>query len=90
MTLALTPQMAEMLNRKVASGRYTSAGEVLIEALRLLDERDQRRERRVSDLRMQIDVGMDQLARGEYTEYDEASLDRLVDEITAEDSSAAR
>jgi hypothetical protein len=40
------------------------------EALRLLKERD---ETRLRDLREMIEVGIDQLAGGEYTEYDPAN-----------------
>ena len=38
----LSPQLANIVKQKIASGRYASANEVVGEALRLLDERDHR------------------------------------------------
>jgi antitoxin ParD1/3/4 len=65
MNVSLTPQLDELVNRKVASGRYSSASEVMREALRLLEERDQLREVRLEELRRGIQIGIDQADRGE-------------------------
>jgi antitoxin ParD1/3/4 len=43
--VSLTPELEAFVDRKVASGRYRSASEVVRAALRLLDEREQRLER---------------------------------------------
>ena len=40
MNVSLTPQLEEFVNAKVESGRYTSASEVVREALRLLEEHE--------------------------------------------------
>jgi antitoxin ParD1/3/4 len=40
--VSLTPELEALVDRKVASGRYRSASEVVRAALRLLDEREQR------------------------------------------------
>jgi antitoxin ParD1/3/4 len=40
MNVNLTPQLEELVRSKVASGMYTSASEVVREALRLMDEQD--------------------------------------------------
>lgn len=45
MNVSLTPELEEMINQKVAGGMYHSASEVVREALRLLRERDERRQR---------------------------------------------
>jgi antitoxin ParD1/3/4 len=37
MNVSLTPELKKFVNAKVQSGRYTSASEVVREALRLLD-----------------------------------------------------
>jgi antitoxin ParD1/3/4 len=84
MNVSLTPQLEEMVNKKVASGRYNSASEVVREALRLLEDQDRLREMRIAELRKEIAIGLEQLDRGEYVEYDEASLKRRFDEIKAE------
>ncbi len=43
MNINLTPYLESMVRQKVESGLYTSASEVLREALRLMDEQDQLR-----------------------------------------------
>jgi antitoxin ParD1/3/4 len=45
--VSLTPELEALVDRKVASGRYRSASEVVRAALRLLDERERRMERRL-------------------------------------------
>ena len=40
MNINLTPQLEDLVRQKVASGLYTSASEVVREALRLMDEKD--------------------------------------------------
>jgi antitoxin ParD1/3/4 len=41
MNVSLSPQLEAMVKAKVASGLYTSASEVVREALRLMDQQDQ-------------------------------------------------
>lgn len=41
MNVSLTEELASFVKTKVTSGRYTSASEVVREALRLLEQRDQ-------------------------------------------------
>ena len=43
MNVSLTPELEEFVAVKVDSGRYTSASEVVREALRLLEEHDRSR-----------------------------------------------
>ena len=59
MNVNLTPQLEEIVRRKVASGMYTSASEVVREALRLLEEQDQMRAVRLDRLRSDVRVGID-------------------------------
>lgn len=58
----LPPQLEEMVRRKVASGMYASASEVVREALRLLDQHERRRAAELEQLRGDIEEG---LASGE-------------------------
>jgi antitoxin ParD1/3/4 len=55
----LTPQLEEMVRQKVDSGLYTSASEVVREALRLMDEKDELRVARLDQLRQDIQEGLD-------------------------------
>jgi antitoxin ParD1/3/4 len=59
MNVNLTPQLEEMVRHKVDSGLYTSASEVVREALRLMEERDRLREARLEQLRQDIREGLE-------------------------------
>ena len=59
MNVNLTPQLEEMVRSKVSSGMYTSASEVVREALRLMGEQDRLREAKLSELRREIGKGLD-------------------------------
>src|ERR1051325_6206150 len=63
--VALTPHFDRLLRKKVASGRYQSLSEVVREGLRLLEERDARREKMTSQLREDIELGWRQSENGE-------------------------
>ncbi len=67
MNVSLTPQLEELVKRKVESGRYGSASEVMREALRLLEEHDRLRIMRTEALRVEIHKGLDS---GEATPLD--------------------
>ena len=58
MNVNLTPQLEELVRTKVASGLYTSASEVVREALRLMDEQDRLRAARLERLRDEIHQGL--------------------------------
>lgn len=64
MNISLTPQLEEMVKKKVESGRYGSASEVMRAALRLLEERDLLQAMRIEELQAEIKKG---LASGEPT-----------------------
>ena len=83
MNVSLTPTLEELVQRKVATGLYNSASEVVREALRLLEERDEMRKVRLAALRKEISVGLDQLERNEVSEYDDQSLNTLAPDIKA-------
>jgi antitoxin ParD1/3/4 len=65
MNISLTPELEKLVNDKVQSARYTSASEVICEALRLLQERDQLNSRELELMRAKIRRGIEQLDRGE-------------------------
>ncbi|MGC2620900.1 MAG: type II toxin-antitoxin system ParD family antitoxin [Acidobacteriaceae bacterium] len=51
MNVSLTPELEKLVQEKVESGRYTSASEVVREALRLMEKRDRRMEEREEALK---------------------------------------
>ena len=65
MNVHLTAELEQLVQSKVKSGRYNSASEVVREALRLLEERDQLLELRKEAIRQKIDAGWESLRRGE-------------------------
>ena len=65
MNIDLTPELEAFVERKVASGLYSTRSEVVTEALRLLAERDRLRERHVLHLRKALTEGLAQADRGE-------------------------
>jgi len=72
MNVSLTPELEKLIQDKVKSGRYLSASEVVQEALRLLEERDRTQEIKLDALRRDLQVGIDQIERGEIIDGEEA------------------
>jgi antitoxin ParD1/3/4 len=64
MNVSLTRALEDFVNRKVSSGRYSSASEVVREALRLLDDKDRVREAQLAELREDVQKGVRQLETG--------------------------
>ena len=81
MNAPLTPDEREdVLNRKVESGLYQSEDDVIDSALRLLDERDLY----LHELKEKVQLGLEQIANGEYVEYAGEMLHEVFDEIEEE------
>jgi antitoxin ParD1/3/4 len=72
MNVSLTPELEQLVTEKVESGRYTSASEVIREALRLLEEHDQLKQQRLAQVREKIDRGLQQLDAGQGISAQEA------------------
>lgn len=78
MNVSLSPELERLVHEKVESGMYLSANEVLVEALRLLDERDRLRQMRLEELRKEIAIGIEEADRGEVVPLDaEATLAKV-------------
>ena len=52
MNVSLPDELAQFVKAKVATGRYGSSSEVVREALRLMEKRDEREALQLSDLRL--------------------------------------
>ena len=65
MNVSLTPELENFVQTKVISGRYTSASEVVREALRLLEDQDQSRAAQLEVFRSGVDRRLASLDRGE-------------------------
>jgi len=76
MNVSLTPELEKFVTDKVTSGRYTSASEVVREALRLLEREEKSREEQIAEFNRELKARLDSLDRGEYVTAEE-SLRRI-------------
>ena len=65
MNVSLTPKLEDLLKRKVETGMYNSVSEVVREALRLMEDRDNANASKLNTLRQEINKGIVSLDRGE-------------------------
>jgi antitoxin ParD1/3/4 len=70
MNISLTPELEAMIHERVRTGLYHSASEVVRDALRLLQEREQLRAIRLEELRKEIDIADAEIERGEVAPLD--------------------
>ncbi len=70
MKISLTPEHEAMVQEKVKSGMYHSAGEVICEALYLMQEQDQFRQMKLDNLRKKVAIAQEQYERGEVHPWD--------------------
>lgn len=76
MTIRLSNDRERFVRSLVQGGRYASEGDVIEEALRLLEERDE--QAKLDELRREIAVGVEQADRGELAPFDpQATLTRI-------------
>jgi antitoxin ParD1/3/4 len=70
LNVSLTPELSRFIEGRLHSGKYQTASEVVREALRLLEARDRAPVADVTELRAEIELGLDQLRRGEAVDGD--------------------
>ena len=75
MNVTLTPELEALVERKLGAGGYREATAEVEEALHLLDERDADER-----LRAELQVGRDQLARGESIVYSAELMEKILEE----------
>jgi antitoxin ParD1/3/4 len=87
MNVSLTPELEEMISRKVKSGMYNSASEVIRESLRRMFREDnvnkrvitEEQRQQMDNLRQEVLKGYEQIRNGEGIVYD--SPEDLVNDI---------
>jgi len=80
MNVQLTPEVEELVQSRLKSGRYNSASEVVREALGLMEERDQILAARKDEVQGKIAEGLQSLGRSKGVDG-EAVFDRIEAEI---------
>ncbi len=83
MNVSLTPELEQLVHLKVQTGRYTSASEVVREALRLMEERDQVHALNKDAIHKKIAAGLASLRAGNGADGDAflASMDAELAEL---------
>jgi antitoxin ParD1/3/4 len=76
MNVSLTPELEKFVSAKVEAGRYSSASEVVREALRLLEEHDLNRAARLADFNQELERRLDSLDSSKHVKPGDAR-DRL-------------
>jgi antitoxin ParD1/3/4 len=71
-SVSLPAALESFVNDEVGSGRYNSASEVVEAGLRLLQEEEEDLEAQIEELGRKLQVGIDQMERGEGIPADEA------------------
>ena len=85
MNVHLTPELEQLVQNKVQSGRYNSASEVVREALRLMEQKDEVRTIQLQELRSRMDKGLAQADRGEGVDG-AIFMQGLIDDLDARES----
>ncbi len=65
MSIPLRLEQEQFIQKKLDSGKYSSADEVIFEAFRLLEERDRHYEQWLQDTRKKIEAGLVELNQGQ-------------------------
>lgn len=74
MSVSLPPDLERFVEQQLAGGEYASENEILAEGLRLLRQQKTRRDQ----LRAEIQIGLDELNRGEGEPLD---MDRVREKV---------
>ena len=83
--VVITERQAAFISQLVDSGEYQNASEVLREGLRLVEERRATYAAKLDALRAAVQVGVDAIEAGDFTEFESAQA--LADDFRAEATS---
>lgn len=68
MQIVLPPDLEQLVQRQIASGKYQSALEVISAGVRLLQQQEDLYQRRLQELQQEAQIGWDAAQRGELVE----------------------
>ncbi len=72
MMISLPPELEAFAHQQIELGKYTSIEEILVDGMRALIDRDAIEQGRMEELRQELKIGADALARGESQDLDTA------------------
>lgn len=65
MNISLTLELEQFIQTRIGSGKYTSAEEVILAGIKLLEERERIYKGRFEELKKEIEIGIEAAERGE-------------------------
>lgn len=65
MNVSLTPELEQFIQSQIESGKYTSADEVVLAGIRLLEERDRIYKGRFEELQKEVRIGIEASEQGQ-------------------------
>ncbi|MBC6453350.1 MAG: type II toxin-antitoxin system ParD family antitoxin [Hormoscilla sp. SP5CHS1] len=68
MNITLKPQQEKFLREKLDSGKYGTIDEVIAEAFKLLEERDEHYQQWLDETRKKVAISIEQANRGQLTD----------------------
>ena len=74
LNISLPPELEAQVRKRVDSGLYGSASEVVREALRLFETYEQLRSSKLTQLRVDIEEGLADIRAGKVVEFDAKSI----------------
>ena len=81
----LTRHFDRFIDTRITSGRFSNASEVVREGLRLLEQREEEHKAKLKWLRDAVKQGMDEIDRGEKTEFNSIEeMATFIDDLGAE------
>jgi len=82
--ISFTSEQDAFIDEIIEAGEYQSASEAVRDAIRALQQRRAEDALKLERLRLAIQVGVEALERGEYTEVADEELDDYLDSLTEE------
>jgi antitoxin ParD1/3/4 len=79
----LTAEQDAFVEEAVRTGRYQNASEAVRDAVRGLQLRHQQDELKLAVLQAHVEAGAAALARGQFTQVEDADLDAYFDDLAA-------
>jgi putative addiction module CopG family antidote len=78
MSIAIAPEVEQIINERMRTGSYESTDEVILVALRLLEAQEEQ----AKTVRDQLMVGIEDLKQGRFSIYtSDEDLDKLAEQI---------
>ena len=85
MNVHLTPELEQIVQNKVQSGRYNSASEVFREAIRLMVQKDELRAIQIQEFRSRIDRGLAEAHSNDHADG-EIFMQGLLDDLDSQEA----